>query len=270
LNAQVDRLIALWQALHADSWVNKGTGTQSLHSGTGEHILLSRFVDQANDKLLASDLLPFWNGPTTFFDSDDARQWERLNYTYPEFTKIPVGTDPKAAIRAETQRLYLDDEDAVAEQVAPPPKPAPAPVAKPAPAPAAPVAKPAPAPAAPAAKPAPAPAAPTPTAKPAASPAAKPAGGSAPGGQPPAQVPVSAPGHGQPLDTDAFPITVHHDSLDSGRAHLDWFIRCRAASGGLDKSYTILFFFGDAPASEHDWRSSDNLVSFLSTFANSF
>ncbi|KAG8983087.1 hypothetical protein FRB93_007678 [Tulasnella sp. JGI-2019a] len=81
-HSNVDRVLALWQAIHYD-----------------------QFMD-AN--LANKDLLPFWNGQQTFWHSTGARTLKPLNYTYPEFQGLNLDDKPavKIAITNQVNKLY--------------------------------------------------------------------------------------------------------------------------------------------------------------------
>ncbi|KAG8938502.1 hypothetical protein FRC03_007189 [Tulasnella sp. 419] len=50
---------------------------------------------------------------------------------------------------------------------------------------------------------------------------------------------------------------------------LDWVARIRSKLFQFEKSYTVLLFFGEPPADEHNWRTSDQFVGSSFVFANS-
>ncbi|KAH7103323.1 Di-copper centre-containing protein [Auriculariales sp. MPI-PUGE-AT-0066] len=204
-HTNVDRLLALWQALHPNVWVSRARDN-------GE---AGNFSAPPGVRVSATtDLEPFWDGRASFFKSTEIRDWNRLHYTYPEFLKVPPGQDPEATIRAAVERLYGDEKDQE----------------------------------------------PTPN-----------EGGEQPPVPPPQQpghpqVPIPAPGP----DTDQFPVTFDHGATDGNpNTRIDWLARIAYAAGKADSSFSILFFFGAPPASEHDWRTADNLVGIHSEFINS-
>lgn len=68
-HSNVDRLLALWQALHPDLWLGEG------------------------DPGVNTDLIPFWSDPSADLyhrstAQGPAREWEQFNYTYPEFLSL--------------------------------------------------------------------------------------------------------------------------------------------------------------------------------------
>ncbi|CAG8460731.1 6657_t:CDS:2 [Scutellospora calospora] len=82
-HANVDRFLALWQAVYPNSWVPKnvainGTFTDEMYSTVDEFW----------------DLTPFRKSETEFWNSADVRDIEKLGYTYPELQKFK-GKDPK-------------------------------------------------------------------------------------------------------------------------------------------------------------------------------
>ncbi|EIN06741.1 Di-copper centre-containing protein [Punctularia strigosozonata HHB-11173 SS5] len=89
-HSNVDRLLALWQALNPTAGVFAKDGPEG---------------EIAND-----DLTPFWNGPTTFYKSTEAdvSTWTDLNYTYPEFVGLEGQSQDQitTAIRNKVNQLY--------------------------------------------------------------------------------------------------------------------------------------------------------------------
>ncbi|KAG8922053.1 hypothetical protein FRC02_012164, partial [Tulasnella sp. 418] len=89
-HVNVDRVLALWEALHPGEWVPAPQLTQ--------------------------DLLPFWADSTSFWRSEATRSTEPLNYIYPEFIGL-VGSSPedrKNAITVRVNQLYGDEDDIAA------------------------------------------------------------------------------------------------------------------------------------------------------------
>jgi len=96
-HANVDRVLALWQAIHPKVWVSDGVakdgGNWTLADGAPVNSI--------------TQLAPFWSpittGGTTFWTSDQSREWEeQLNFTYPEF----VGVDPKDRTRVISLKAF--------------------------------------------------------------------------------------------------------------------------------------------------------------------
>ncbi|EMD31424.1 hypothetical protein CERSUDRAFT_163071 [Gelatoporia subvermispora B] len=100
-HANLDRMLALWSALNPDVWVSQGDqphGTWTIpKNGT---------VD------MTTDLAPFWNGPSSYWDSKFVRTTEALRYTYPEFNDIE-SNDPeeiKWLIFRKVNALYAPED----------------------------------------------------------------------------------------------------------------------------------------------------------------
>ncbi|KAG8935701.1 hypothetical protein FRC00_010515 [Tulasnella sp. 408] len=87
-HANVDRVTALWQAIHYNSWFE---------------------ADEIDEN---TPLTPFWFESTQFWTSDGCRVPNTLKYTYADFDGL-VTTDPEAlsqAIRKRVKDLYVDKE----------------------------------------------------------------------------------------------------------------------------------------------------------------
>ncbi|KAG9029812.1 hypothetical protein FS837_003464 [Tulasnella sp. UAMH 9824] len=97
-HCNVDRLLALWEALHPNTWVSSGP------ANGGTFTISGNATENAT-----SDLTPFWNGATTYWNSNACRNFETsLNYTYPEFAGLS-GADAntvRAKIGAIVNQLY--------------------------------------------------------------------------------------------------------------------------------------------------------------------
>ncbi|KAG9032088.1 hypothetical protein FRB95_001949 [Tulasnella sp. JGI-2019a] len=81
-HSNVDRLLALWQAIHYEAFMDEETANKGLP--------------------------PFRNSPSTFWTSSEVRKFIPLNYTYPEFEGLDL-TDQaavKVAIRKKVHELY--------------------------------------------------------------------------------------------------------------------------------------------------------------------
>ncbi|GBB89956.1 hypothetical protein RclHR1_01680027 [Rhizophagus clarus] len=75
-HCNVDRLVAIWQAIHPDVWIEDDGQT----SGT--------FTDPPRKKIGAeTDLTPFRKSETEFWNSNDVRDIKKLGYTYPVLEK---------------------------------------------------------------------------------------------------------------------------------------------------------------------------------------
>ncbi|KAG9009286.1 hypothetical protein FRB90_008451 [Tulasnella sp. 427] len=97
-HANVDRLLALWGALNPNTWVSTGPangGTWTISGNATE--------------TATSDLTPFWNGASTYWNSNACRNFDTsLNYTYPEFVGLQ-GQDAntvRTKIGAIVNQLY--------------------------------------------------------------------------------------------------------------------------------------------------------------------
>ncbi|KAG8972801.1 hypothetical protein FRC05_009523 [Tulasnella sp. 425] len=228
-HCNVDRILALWEALHPTTWVTSGP------ANGGTFTMAGNATETAT-----TDLTPFWNGATTFWNSNACRDFEKsLNYTYPEFAGLS-GQDAntvRAKIGAIVNQLYgassrqtfafaaAGAQGATGQSVAPAvekilnaaPRTAAAP-----------------------------PAAmrlfATPAASPAATPAAAPAAGS--------QVHVQIAGGGD-------------------RQYNDWSARIHAKKFELSGSYSVLIFLGPVPTDPKEWRASPSYVGAHHVFANS-
>jgi tyrosinase len=94
---QVDRLFALYQAIHPDRYIEPAI------AGTGNYWIKEGSTVDAN-----TPLLPFWNSPTTFWTSNEIKDTRVFGYVYPEtqiwnyYTQEEYGT----AINATIARLY--------------------------------------------------------------------------------------------------------------------------------------------------------------------
>ncbi|KAG8900652.1 hypothetical protein FRB99_005831 [Tulasnella sp. 403] len=96
-HANVDRLLSLWEALNPSVYVTKGP------ANTGTFTIQSNAQEDAD-----TDLTPFWNGATTYWDSTACANWEKLGYTYPEFVGLNMGDTAavQAAIADKVNDLY--------------------------------------------------------------------------------------------------------------------------------------------------------------------
>ncbi|KIP02309.1 hypothetical protein PHLGIDRAFT_130799 [Phlebiopsis gigantea 11061_1 CR5-6] len=112
-HANVDRLLALWSAVNPDVWVVDGPavgGTWTIPADA-----------TVGDK---TDLTPFWNAQTTYWESAEVTGTTKFGYTYPEFNGLDLA-DKQAVKRAITQKineLYgFTDDDFSAQSIAAPP-----------------------------------------------------------------------------------------------------------------------------------------------------
>ncbi|PVF92484.1 Di-copper centre-containing protein [Serendipita vermifera] len=91
-HANVDRLFALWQALHPDLFVAPRLnfeGTFTTRPGTREGP--------------QSNLTPFWRSSGVFWNSEGARDTRTFNYTYPELAQWSTLPPQEKARRLRTQ-----------------------------------------------------------------------------------------------------------------------------------------------------------------------
>jgi len=87
-HANVDRMLALWQAIYPDTYVDP-TAQQG-----GTYTILSGSIQTAK-----SPLTPFHKDTTgTFFTSNDVRNTTSLGYSYPELINNPSNNTLKATI----------------------------------------------------------------------------------------------------------------------------------------------------------------------------
>ncbi|KAF8171240.1 tyrosinase [Mycena galopus ATCC 62051] len=96
-HCNVDRMLALWSALNPGVWVSSGAAT----GGTWT-IKPDSNVNQN------SNLTPFWNTKTTYWESSQVTTTSALGYTYPEFNGLNL-SNPSAvrtAIAQKVSQLY--------------------------------------------------------------------------------------------------------------------------------------------------------------------
>jgi tyrosinase len=101
-HAMVDRVLAIWQALHPDAWVVPSRA-----------LVKSYTTREGQIQSGSTPLTPFFsNANGSFWTSDGVRDHTRFGYTYPELvggTTSSGGTNAKAVSRAAAQtvnRLY--------------------------------------------------------------------------------------------------------------------------------------------------------------------
>jgi len=96
-HCNVDRMLALWQAL------NLGVGVTPGSSEDGNWTI------KANTQVdSTSSLTPFWNGAQSYWNSAETTNFNSIGYTYPEFVGLNM-KDPnavKAAIAVKVNQLY--------------------------------------------------------------------------------------------------------------------------------------------------------------------
>ncbi|TFY54329.1 hypothetical protein EVJ58_g8928, partial [Rhodofomes roseus] len=97
-HANVDRMLALWQAIHYDVWVIPGdqpNGTYTIKDNAPVNV--------------QSDLTPFWLTQSTYWNSKDVRDYVgNLHYSYPDFNGLEGKTPAQvsAAILKHVTELY--------------------------------------------------------------------------------------------------------------------------------------------------------------------
>lgn len=215
------------------------------------------------------------------------RQWQILNYDYPEFAQIAPGSDARAAILAEVKRLYLDAEDDE-DDIPAPTRASLAPGQLTGATTTATTAAQNAAAAslhgtAQAAQQAAHAVAPNPAAaNVVASAAAGVLQAVAAGAQrahaavapapAPEVVQPSGGGQARPLaagEGEDTQVTFVHTPAAGPNTRLDWFARIRVKAAKVGSSFTVLLFVGEPPAEEHDWRSAENLIGVHAEFVNS-
>jgi tyrosinase len=234
-HTNVDRQLALWQALHPEVWIS-----------------------QQNQPQFANlDLTPFWKSGNAFHRSTDApvRDFTKFRSTYPEF----VGTEKlsvpevKAWVQQRVDALYDPNNRRRGIAVNPT------------------VGRAAPAIAGPAKSSAAGGSITSNTgATPArAAPGSRP-GGAASGGGRPVQAAFSAAALSV---QEALPVAPSPPgdtpATLNALQRLDWFIRVRVKKFQFGQSFTILFFLGSVPEDIAEWRTSPHLVGSHSEFVNS-
>ncbi|KAI0687171.1 hypothetical protein BC835DRAFT_1309269 [Cytidiella melzeri] len=94
-HANVDRLLALWQAIHPKVWVSPSTVTADSDTYT---LAIGSKINSL------TPLAPFWDGkaPNSFWTSDDVKLVSTFGYTYPELLDNPS----PAQLTLTVQALY--------------------------------------------------------------------------------------------------------------------------------------------------------------------
>ncbi|KAF2874672.1 hypothetical protein BDV95DRAFT_296302 [Massariosphaeria phaeospora] len=97
-HANVDRIFALWQAIHPSLWLDpSSTGQQN------KFLAANTLVDAT------TPLLPFYKTSSTFWTTNDVRNTTALGYAYPETQSWNYASadDYGAAVNATIARLYV-------------------------------------------------------------------------------------------------------------------------------------------------------------------
>ena len=99
-HCNVDRLIAMWQAIYPDSSMFNTTDVSSGQFATPRGTLITR----------DSPLKPFRNGPLTFHTSDTVTNISTFGYTYPEIRDWAATSSQLAnSVRTAVNNLYAPD-----------------------------------------------------------------------------------------------------------------------------------------------------------------
>ncbi|KAH7124115.1 tyrosinase [Dendryphion nanum] len=98
VHCNVDRLFALWQAVHPDLWVEPAN-----INGRGNFVLEDNTWVDGN-----TELKPFWKTKNTFWTSNDARNTIDLGYVYPETQEWNYETEDeyRSAVNTSIATLY--------------------------------------------------------------------------------------------------------------------------------------------------------------------
>ncbi|EMD35087.1 hypothetical protein CERSUDRAFT_116584 [Gelatoporia subvermispora B] len=99
-HTNVDRMLALWSALNPSVWVTGGDqpdGTWTISNDGPVNVL--------------TDLTPFWDSASSYWNSNAVRISESLRYTYPEFNDIKTSnpTEIMRIILRKVNSLYAPD-----------------------------------------------------------------------------------------------------------------------------------------------------------------
>ncbi|KAF9044148.1 tyrosinase [Panaeolus papilionaceus] len=222
-HANVDRMISLWSAINPGVWISNGD------SQDGSFTLPPEIPVDAT-----TALTPFWNGPSSFWNSSATTDTTKLGYTYPEFVGLDLGNTSavRTAIGRAVNRLYggvFSGFETVSPQPAAEAEKA---VEAEAVAPAA----------------AAAPEAEVANQKPFAAFAER-------------SVPRSAPRHN--------PASSHHAVAAPNCGLWDWTARVEFKKYELGTSFSVLLFLGSVPEDTDEWLVSDNFVGGHHAFVNS-
>jgi tyrosinase len=104
-HCMVDRIFALWQTLHPETWITPHRALQSTHTTSRGEIQDSQTA-----------LTPFYSSDNgTFWTSDGVRDHTRFGYTYPELLSESASRteERQAAVRRAVNRLYGRQSPAV-------------------------------------------------------------------------------------------------------------------------------------------------------------
>ncbi|KAJ7288750.1 tyrosinase [Mycena rebaudengoi] len=225
-HCNVDRLLSLWSALNPGVWVSPG-------KATGGTWTIKR--DAQVDK--NTDLTPFWNTQSTYWESTQVTTTASLGYAYPEFNGLDLGNPAavRTAIAQKVNQLYggaspIRQLAAVSKAVESTSAAAPE-AAK--------------------TNPSPAP--------------------SSNSNSTPAPAPPAAPHVQANLAHTPAPQVAHHPMPQHPVDHnvYDWTARIEVKKYEVGGSFLVLLFLGVVPDDPRQWRSSPNFVGAHHVFANS-
>jgi len=91
-HANVDRIFAMWQILHNDSWIEPMMAVEP-----------TRTMSYGSSQNASTDLTPFFVHDGKFWTSDMVRDHQVFNYTYPE-----VVSKSRSDVISAINRLYTD------------------------------------------------------------------------------------------------------------------------------------------------------------------
>jgi tyrosinase len=91
-HANIDRLFAMWQIVHNESWVEPMKA-----------ILPTRTINTGDNQTSLSDLTPFYRNETHFWNSDQVRDHKIFGYSYAD-----VVSENQSDVIAAINRLYTD------------------------------------------------------------------------------------------------------------------------------------------------------------------
>lgn len=238
-------MISLWSAINPGVWIANGDSQDGsftlppeipVDATTGELLRPCKYnkTGYLLNLCLISALTPFWNGPSSFWNSSATTDTTKLGYTYPEFVGLDLGNTSavRTAIGRAVNRLYggvFSGFETVSPQPAAEAEKA---VEAEAVAPAA----------------AAAPEAEVANQKPFAAFAER-------------SVPRGVPHHN--------PASSHHAVAAPNCGLYDWTARVEFKKYELGTSFSVVIFLGSVPEDTDEWLVSDNFVGAHHAFVNS-
>ncbi|KAJ7501098.1 tyrosinase [Mycena galericulata] len=221
-HCNVDRLLSLWSALNPGVWVTPGEAT----GGTWTIPPDSTVNRQTN-------LTPFWNTQTSYWESSEVTTTSKIGYTYPEFNGLDLSnpTQVRSAIAQKVNQLYGG------AATRPSPK----------------------------AKVAAAPSQPNPGRAPASVPHVQ----ANLAASPPSANPGHAPAASQSQDNDVHIVVAPHNSHHDEDKVWEWTARIQVKKYEVGGSFLVLLFLGSVPDDPKQWRTSSQFVGAHHVFANS-